>query len=241
MDIGCALTSTVCVLAALHEREVTGRGQYVEVPQVGAALMAMSDVRIVDGVAHESFELDPAQRGHAATNALYQTADGWILVACYANEEWDGVRVALGIDESIWTAYPVARGERLDRSRTARAIERRLATMSTVEALQRFELAGVPCTVPAPYPEDRQLLADPQLRDLGLIVLEQHPDLGAVWEYGRGIRFANQTEPHLRPAPPLGQDTEAVLREVGIKGSDLDELVADGVVAVRPGSNGGPA
>src|SRR5216684_4504865 len=44
MDYGCGLTSCAMVLAALVERERSGVGQYLEVPQTGAGLFAMSDV-----------------------------------------------------------------------------------------------------------------------------------------------------------------------------------------------------
>ena len=81
MDLGCGFTSTICVLAALIERERSGKGQYVEVPQSGAGLLAMSDAYLVGDEVHQTYSLDQAQRGHALTRALYPTRDGWVLVS----------------------------------------------------------------------------------------------------------------------------------------------------------------
>jgi crotonobetainyl-CoA:carnitine CoA-transferase CaiB-like acyl-CoA transferase len=92
MDYGCGLTSSAMVLAALVERERSGVGQYLEVPQTGAGLLAMSDVHGHKDSKSETFPLDHEQRGHAPTNALYRTADGWLVIACYSDREWDGVR-----------------------------------------------------------------------------------------------------------------------------------------------------
>jgi crotonobetainyl-CoA:carnitine CoA-transferase CaiB-like acyl-CoA transferase len=87
MDYGCGLTSTVMVLAALVERERSGLGQYLEVPQTGAGLLAMSDVHGHREHKSETFPLDHEQRGHAPTNALYRTRDGWVVIACYSERE----------------------------------------------------------------------------------------------------------------------------------------------------------
>ena len=94
MDIGCGLTATACVLAALIERERSGLGQYLEVPQIGTALLAMSDVHGYKDHISETFPLDHKQRGHAPTNAMYRTRDGWIVIACYSDVEWNGVKIA---------------------------------------------------------------------------------------------------------------------------------------------------
>jgi crotonobetainyl-CoA:carnitine CoA-transferase CaiB-like acyl-CoA transferase len=113
MDYGCGLTSAVMVIAALAERERSGAGQYIEVPQTGAGLLAMSDVHGDRANLSETFPLDSEQRGHAPTNALYRTADGWIVIACYCDREWSGVRRALALDAAAWPSFAEARAQRL--------------------------------------------------------------------------------------------------------------------------------
>jgi crotonobetainyl-CoA:carnitine CoA-transferase CaiB-like acyl-CoA transferase len=74
MDYGCGLTSATMTVAALVERERSGRGQYIEVPQTGAGLLAISDAHGFEGRLSETFPLDYDQRGHAPSNALYRTS-----------------------------------------------------------------------------------------------------------------------------------------------------------------------
>jgi crotonobetainyl-CoA:carnitine CoA-transferase CaiB-like acyl-CoA transferase len=224
MDYGCGLTSTVMVLAALIERERSGLGQYLEVPQTGAGLLAMSDVYGQQGRTSESFPLDPEQRGHAPTNALYRTADGWIVIACYSSREWNGLRLALAIDASEWSDFPTARNQRLGASAVARVIEAALAGLSMAGAIRRLRAEGVPCTVPAPF-EPADIINDPTLRSRGVIVVEQHYEAGPIFEVGHTLRFGNANSWNLRPAPVTGQHSVQILRELGKSEAEINTLI----------------
>ena len=229
MDIGCGLTSTVMVLAALAERERSGKGQYFEVPQIGAGLLACSDIFIEGDKVSETFPLDSKQRGHAPTNALYQTSDGWITLACYCEQEWEGLRRALGNADGPWKGFAEARQERMSASAIGAALDAAFAGMTTLEAQRRLDAEGVPCTVPTPLDQQR-FLVEPQLHDLGVVVLENHPELGTIWETGHTIRFGGSTERHARPAPVIGQNTAAILREIGRTDAQIAALLEHQVV-----------
>ena len=229
MDYGCGLTSCAMVLAALVERERSGVGQYLEVPQTGAGLLAMSDVHGHRSSKSETFPLDHEQRGHAPTNALYGTADGWLVIACYSDREWDGVRRGLGIADAQWSAYAQARQERLDASATARAIEGALAPLTTAAALRRLRAEGVPCTSPATF-EPEEVIVEPALCARGVVVAEEHYDAGEISEIGHTVRFGSANTLNLRPAPVTGQHSVEILRELGRGEAEIERLIASKVV-----------
>jgi crotonobetainyl-CoA:carnitine CoA-transferase CaiB-like acyl-CoA transferase len=229
MDYGCGLTSTAAVLAALVERQCSGQGQYLEVPQIGAGLLAMSDVRIEGGQVRETFGLDRDQSGHAPTNALYRTRDGWIMIACYSDREWRAVAGALELQSGSLPPFEAARRERMEDSDSAQQIESALAGLTTTEAERRLFGAGVPCQIPMPFwAEDAA--SDPLLREFGIIVDEHQQDAGLIHEVGHTIRFGNAKRQHTRPAPGLGEHTIALLREFGRSEADIESLIAQGVV-----------
>ncbi len=229
MDYGCGLTSCAMVLAALVERERSGVGQYLEVPQTGAGLLAMSDVYGHRASKSETFPLDHEQRGHAPTNALYRTADGWLVIACYSEREWEGVRRGLGIADAQWPPYAQARQERLDASATARAVEGALAPLTTAAALRRLGAQGVPCTSPATF-EPEEVIVEPALRARGVVVAEQHYDAGEIYEIGHTVRFGSANTLNLRPAPVTGQHSVEILRELGRGEAEIERLIASKVV-----------
>jgi crotonobetainyl-CoA:carnitine CoA-transferase CaiB-like acyl-CoA transferase len=229
MDYGCGLTSCAMVIAALIERERSGLGQYLEVPQTGAGLLAMSDVHGHKESKSETFPLDHDQRGHAPTNALYRTADGWIVIACYSDREWGGVRRGLGIADTQWPPYAQARQERLAESTAARTIEAALTLLTTAAALRRLGAEGVPCTSPVTF-EPEELIADPALRTRGVVVAEQHYDAGEVFEVGHTVRFGSANAISLRPVPVTGQHSVEILRELGRGEAEIDRLIMGKVV-----------
>jgi crotonobetainyl-CoA:carnitine CoA-transferase CaiB-like acyl-CoA transferase len=234
MDYGCGLTSTVMVLAALVERERSGLGQYLEVPQTGAGLLAMSDVHGHRERKSETFPLDHEQRGHAPTNALYRTFDGWIVIACYSQCEWESVRRALAI-EAPWPSFAEARNQRFGQSDAAQLVQAALINCSTVAAIRHLRAEDVPCTIPAPF-EPTAVIVEPTLRSRGVIVAEQHHDAGEIFEVGHTIRFGNANSWNLRPAPITGQHSIEILRELSISEAEIKKLIDSKVVnaAIAP-------
>ncbi len=228
MDYGCGLTSAVMVLAALVERERSGAGQYLEVPQTGAGLLAMSDVHGHRDRKSETFPLDHNQRGHAPTNALYRTSDGWVVIACYSDQEWESVRRALAIG-APWPSFAEARNQRYGQSDTAQLVQAVLVNCSTVMAIRRLRAEGVPCTVPAPL-APAEVIVEPTLRSRGVIVSEQHHDAGEILEVGHTIRFGHANSWNLRPAPVTGQHSIAILRELGRSEAEIKVLIDAKVV-----------
>jgi crotonobetainyl-CoA:carnitine CoA-transferase CaiB-like acyl-CoA transferase len=224
------------VIAALIERERSGLGQYLEVPQTGAGLLAMSDVHGHKENKSETFPLDREQRGHAPTNALYRTADGWIVIACYSDREWGGVRRGLGIADALWPSYAQARQERLAASAIARTIEAALVPLTTVAALRQLNAEGVPCTSPTTF-EPEELIVEPAMRARGVVVAEQHYAAGEVFEVGHTVRFGSANAISLRPAPVAGQHSIEILRELGRSETEIERLITNKVV----NAVGGPA
>jgi crotonobetainyl-CoA:carnitine CoA-transferase CaiB-like acyl-CoA transferase len=238
MDYGCGLTSCAMVLAALVEREQSGIGQYLEVPQTGAGLFAMSDVHGSQENKIETFPLDHAQRGHSPANALYQTADSWVVIACYSEREWNGVRQALGINGD-WMPYREVRRERIDQSQTARQIASALAQLATQSVLRRLRAEGVPSAIPTPFPAD-EVISEPGMRARGVIVSENHFDAGWVSEVGHTVRFSHANTWNLRPAPVTGQHSIAILRELGRSDAEIAKLIEEKVVNAVKASESQP-
>ena len=224
MDYGCGLSSASMVLAALVERESSGKGQYIEVPQTGAGIFAMSDVHFQGDQKFDGYAIDSQQYGIAPTNAVYRTTDGWVLVACYSDKEWIGVQRALSIAGGVWPDYPQARREPLAESKAGEAIGEAIAALTTMETIRRLEGEGVPCVVPTPY-NLNDLPLQHRLRQQGVVVMSHAADTGAYWGPGHLVRFSRRTRVHTRPAPMLGQHTVQTLREIGTPQAQIEGML----------------
>jgi crotonobetainyl-CoA:carnitine CoA-transferase CaiB-like acyl-CoA transferase len=233
MDYGCALTSTLCVIAALIERERSGLGQYVEVPQTVAGLYAMSDVHGTRDRLLQCFAVDHEQRGHAPSNAMYQTRDGWMLISCYCDEEWQGVKRALALPAAVWPSYGAVRNESLDKSHAGRLIERAMASLDSAEAMRRLLTEGVPHAPLVPV-SIQQATGDPSLRERHVVIPERHPEMGDIVEVGHTMRFSLAKRINAKPAPALGEDTVRILEELGKSTAEIAELLASGGIHAAP-------
>lgn len=205
-DVGGSLFAVVGILAALHERQRTGRGRFVDVALTDSAT-AFLHMHLAARLAMGD-EGTPLARGREALNGgfacygLYRTADGrWLAVAALEPPLFTGLCEALGRPELVPGGYDT--GE--EGARTRRALEAVFASkpLAHWEALFRDKDLGV-----EPVREGDEVLEDAQLRARGLW-LESG---GARW-----LRTPLQLgEVTPRPAPTLGQHTDEVLREHGL-------------------------
>jgi crotonobetainyl-CoA:carnitine CoA-transferase CaiB-like acyl-CoA transferase len=227
MDFGCALTSATAVLAALWHRDRTGEGQYLECPQIGSALLAMADVHLEGGEVRESFGIDPDQRGHAATNALYRCRDGWLTISTSCQRDWVALHTALDLADPV--PYSEARRLRFDKSASALRLQERLDGSSIAEASARLTAAGVPHSAPIEIAGEADIMATAFGR-AGGIETSSHPDYGRVFTVGDTLHFAGVARSRRDPIARLGQDTETILVEMGYDEQQRTELFVGGVV-----------
>ena len=217
-DYGCGLTSTVAVLAALVERERSGQGQFLEVPPGGGWATGYVGRIFRRGTGSpRPFPWTTTSGDMRLPTPCTAPATAGFSSPVYCDQDWQGVRRALGIDGEAWPDYPQARREPLNDSNSAGVLEQALAWLTTLEAEKRLREEGAPCAVPTAL-DVAPLLADPAFRGQGLIVVENHPEAGELYEVGHTIRFQHSTRLHTRAAPVLGQNTVAILREIGENG-----------------------
>jgi crotonobetainyl-CoA:carnitine CoA-transferase CaiB-like acyl-CoA transferase len=226
-DFSGGLNSASLVLAGLIERERSGRGQFVEIALLGGPMLWMSDCYVQDGELVETFGLDPDQRGHAPTNALYRTRDGWLVLACYDEREWSAAHLTVGAEPS--GTFFDARGRAFAQDVDAGGLALALAKLDTSEALSRLEANGVPCCEPQLVLPEMLLGSD--LHRVGPITQYTHPLRGEIFEVGRPLRLADWPDDLASPAPEVGEHTRAILRDLSRSDDDVEHLIEDRVVA----------
>jgi crotonobetainyl-CoA:carnitine CoA-transferase CaiB-like acyl-CoA transferase len=97
---------------------------------------------------------------------------------------------------------------------------------TTREVMERLEAEGAPCgVVLAPD----QLAADPHAKAVGLLVDSEHPVAGRLRQPRPPVRFEKTPARLGGPAPTLGQQTDAILEELGLA-DEIEGLRADGIV-----------
>jgi crotonobetainyl-CoA:carnitine CoA-transferase CaiB-like acyl-CoA transferase len=219
-DFSGGMNSAPLVVAGLIERERSQQGQFVEIALLGGPMLWLSDCYVEGEEVVQTFELDHDQRGHASTNALYRTLDGWLVLACYAEREWLAAHEALGAQQR--ESYSEARGRAFAPQDDTAPLAQALLALNTSEALSRLAAHGVPCVEPQLVVPEMLLGSD--LHRLGPITQYIHPRRGEVFEVGRPLRMRDWPEDLTPPAPEPGQHTRAVLGSFGFTGEEIERL-----------------
>lgn len=229
MDMGMGMWGVIGILGALHNREHTGEGQLVEMSLYETAL-SWIPYQIMSYLA-----TGEVPRRHGSGTAMlapyeaYPTRDGHIIVAAGNNSLWDKLCRVLGLEE---LSEDPRFGDNPSRVRDREALFERLAARlredSTEAWSQRLRDAGVPCS---PIQTVDQVVTDPQTEAVDILRSIAHPGIEGYAEVGVPVSW-NGTRPEtVRVPSDLGQDTRAILREVGKSPKEIDDLLAEGAVA----------
>jgi crotonobetainyl-CoA:carnitine CoA-transferase CaiB-like acyl-CoA transferase len=217
------------ILAALLEREASGEGQWVQTSLLESQI-AMLDFQaaqwLIDGRV-------PGQHGneHPLTvpTGVFQTSDGYLNIAAIGQTMWVRLCEALGLQELVGEPGLGSDPERVaNRERVNAAVGAVLLTGTTAQWTERLLKAGVPC---GPIHTIDHVFADPQVQHLGIRWPMKHPQLGDISLVGQPMRLSRHPrQPEAKPAPQQGDDTDAILRELGYSNERIAELRAATVV-----------
>lgn len=228
VDLGTGMHAVCGILAALMERNKTGKGMHVELTLLDSALGWMvylaqnywmtGDVPGPLGSAHGS--LVPYQ--------AFTASDGELMIGAGNERQWQRLCVALGLDQYASDPRFSTNSARVaNREQTVKLVQSAVATQTIAFWLDTLADSEIPC---APIHTLDQALAHPQVSARQLIVHTQHPVLGELEHIGLPVRFDGQPRAVPQAAPLLGQHTAETLRSIGLDDRQIDDLVSRGVV-----------
>jgi len=228
-DLFTGMYATSAILAALLERERSGRGQTIDLALLDAQVAMLANLSSSYFVSGEV----PGRMGNAHMNIVpyhvFRAADAFLVVAVGNDGQFNAFCEVLG--ELSWATDPrFATNPQRVRHREVLVglIEERLGTANADHWLERLEAAGVPC---GPINDLAQMFEDPQVRHRGLQVRSAHPLAGEVSMVASPMRFSRDPVAYDRAPPLLGQHTDEVLgRLLGLDFAALERLRAERVI-----------
>jgi formyl-CoA transferase len=216
------MTAALSIVAALHAARSRGVGQYIRVPMIEAMMaFAANDSMVGYALIPEdefknqtpkSFSIDP-----------FRTADGYVTIAPFTDEQWDRLTTAAGHPE--WWQIT----DRRERLRTClKGMAAFFAERPTAECLEVIKTADCPG---GPVNSYETLFNDPEVVANESFTVYEHPQAGPVRTPRPGWRYSETPARMTRRPPLLGEHTEEILREADIPRERIEELRKDQVIS----------
>jgi CoA:oxalate CoA-transferase len=231
-DLLAPVFSVIGVLAALRQREFTGRGQVVDVSMLGV---------LTSLVAAEPFDLLeacglPQRTGRMVPRltpfGIYESADSHVAICAPSEQFARGVFAAIGHPEFEADPRFASRDARVvhveELNAHIEAFTRKVPTAVLVPLLEKHGVPAAEVRSPA------SAVRDPRVQARGETVPLDHPKFGRVADVmgmGVPITFSDAPAPPLRPAPCVGQDNDLVYGDwLGYDWPAIEKLRVNGVI-----------
>jgi crotonobetainyl-CoA:carnitine CoA-transferase CaiB-like acyl-CoA transferase len=226
-DLTAGLLAAIGILIALHERERSGQGQWVQTSLL-EALLFMLDFQgaryLMKGeVADQTGNNHPT----GVPTGTFRTRDGHVNIAP-TPPMWRRFCAAIGRQDLV--AHPdfaTPQARRANRDRLNALIEELTSSEKTATLVARFNEAGIPC---GPVYSIDQSFADPQTRHLGIAQEVASAALGSITLIGQPVGLSRTPARLARAAPEYGEHIGEILAEFGYSASEIESFRQSGAV-----------
>jgi crotonobetainyl-CoA:carnitine CoA-transferase CaiB-like acyl-CoA transferase len=203
------------ILAALFERERTGKARRIDVNMLESTIAFMPDP--FGYFTQMNLVSDPHLRPHTSQSYAFRCADGKLITIHLSNQEkfWTEFAATIGRPDMLEHPDLKTRIQRIDNY----DIVHRIAADEFIKYprahwLEAFAKVDVPFAPVYGIPE---VFDDPQVRHLETFFDLEHAEMGRVTAIRRPVRFDGSRDDQPAVAPPtLGEHTQEILRELGL-------------------------
>ena len=219
VDQHAAMLAAFGVVAAMYEREKTGKGKLIESNLLNAALDLQIEpltYYLNKGPLWQRSSPGMGSRFHPAPYGVYRTSDGWIAISLTSA---DKLVKAFG-------AEPFARYTDRDQADKRDEVHQAVCAAMLRKTTAEWEAVFAECDVwNAPVNDYDAVERDPQVAFNEMIMEVAHPDAGDVKLLSHPVRYDGKAPEVTRLPPRVGEHSREVLAELGYGPAEIDALV----------------
>ena len=230
-DLVTPLFACYSILAALRERDRTGKGQYLDVSMTDTLVSLMFMENLEESIA-DGQPLRTGNISRSGPTGLYSATDGDLSITVTSDDQWARLARALEapqlLEDSRFATY-VSRTTYVEEAREE--IQRLIGVFTLADALERLEAHDVPC---APVRTAEEVMHDRHFWDRGTLLPMRHAGMEEAVEgivSGFPVKFSGGDLPQIPGAPTLGMhNSEIFTKLLGMDEAEIEVLKTQGVV-----------
>lgn len=229
-DVLAGLWATIGILGALQARNVTGKGQKVDIALVDSAVATMGNITMIYLTEGRLPQMIGNRYESTYPYDSFACSDGHCVIGVANNKLWKIFCSVIGKNEIAESAKFRNVPDRVEHHAELKAIVEAWTRFHTVkEVVDSLLGAGVPA---APIYNVAQVTEDPHIAmDRNMFVEQEHPKAGKVKITGSPLKLSETPVDLTAPAPTLGQHNEEIYKEVlGFDAKQVAELKVEGVI-----------
>lgn len=227
-DLGGGIFGAIGVLAAIAQREQTGRGQHVDVSMLDAQISMlnyMATMHLLSGEVPGA--IGNSHFVHVPYNS-FPTADGHVIVACIGDAFFERFAAFMNLPELNKPEYRQQPVRYAARETINAVIAQAFRQQPTAYWLEQLRAARIPC---GPVNNFEQALGSEQVLARNMVVPVQLPSGTTVRMPGNPVKLSDSPDDVFTPPPALGQHTQAVLQDLaGYSPQQIADLHALGAI-----------
>ena len=228
-DVFTGLYAAVAILACINARRSSGHGYAIDLALHDCALAAQVNIAQAYLTSGKIFPRQGNAHLQIVPYQLFQTADGWLVLAVGNDGQWQHFCQAAGEKELAADPRYAKNSQRVEhRDELVPKVAEIMRRHANSEWRELLTKANVPHAEVRDYAE---VFRDPQVLERGMKISVRDPDGKEIDLLGSPFHLAGTNLPPPRTPPALGQDTDAVLTELlGVDKKSLEQLRTRGVV-----------
>jgi len=230
-DVMCGMYASTAILAALHSRHSTGKGQHLDISLLDCQVAWL----INQGAGYLISGEVPPRRGNEHPTIVpygtFQASDQAFIIAAGNDTQFAKMCSVIGADYlSTDPKFEKNKDRVVNRRALIAKIDEHTCKQASAYWIKALEGAGVPC---GPVNDLAQTFADPQVihREMAINMPHQKNSDNGVSLIGNPLNFSETPVQYRKPPPVRAEHTRDILsRHLGLSEEKLNELEANGII-----------
>jgi crotonobetainyl-CoA:carnitine CoA-transferase CaiB-like acyl-CoA transferase len=230
VDIMGGTFGVIGILAALHERHVTGQGKFVQAALYESVAFLVGQHMAVTATTGEEPPPMPVRGRAWSVYDLFQTADGeQVFIGITSDRHWKRMCETFGFHDLLADQRLADNNGRVEqRDWFLPELEKRIGRHTKQDIQDLAEKAGIPF---APIVRPAELFEDRHLNEAGALAETTLPDGKKTKLPKIPLRMDGKSFDLRRDPPRVGQGSRDVLKAAGLTDHEIDDLIQKGVLA----------